>query len=220
MSNLTITTNNTTEPAASAVDGAFSTRRLFTILTRPGTAVFAIAALCFMFSGNAKAQCGLAMGRRLATVRPDTRAIWTPPKAQAPPRVTSDDSKPGDDQNSSIVGLWHVTFTSGGNVVDEGFDIWNNGGTEVLNDTPPPASGNVCVGVWTKNGHVYKLKHPSWTFDEAGNLTGTAVIREEVTVDEKGNTFSGSFTVDVLDMSGTNLLHIDGDIKGTRITVD
>jgi hypothetical protein len=64
------------------------------------------------------------------------------------------------------------------------------------------------------------LKHPSWTFDAAGNLNGTAIIRETVTVQPDGNTFKGTFTVDVLDLRGTNLQHIAGTLSGTRITID
>jgi hypothetical protein len=124
-------------------------------------------------------------------------------------------------QDPSIVGLWKITFVSGGQVVDQGFDQWNIGGTEILNDTPPPATGNVCLGVWVQTGRfTYKLKHPSWTFDNGGNLNGTVIIREQRILDPRGNTFKGSFTLDVYDLSGNLLEHAAGTITGQRITVD
>ena len=91
-----------------------------------------------------------------------------------------------------IVGLWDIKFYSGGQVVDEGFDAWHNDGTEILNDTPPPVTGNVCLGVWTQTGRSsFKLKHPSWIYDPTTNtqLAGQAIIRENVTVSRDGNSF-------------------------------
>jgi hypothetical protein len=121
----------------------------------------------------------------------------------------------------SIVGLWNVTFVSGGQTVDQGFDQWNLGGTEILNDTPPPATGNVCLGVWAQIGQLsYKLNHPSWTFDSAGNLNGTVVIREQVVLDPRGNNFAGAFTYYVYDLNGNLLDRVNGKITGTRITAD
>jgi hypothetical protein len=121
----------------------------------------------------------------------------------------------------TIVGLWNVTFTSGGQVVDQGFDSWQLGGTEILNDTPPPATGNVCLGTWMQlSPHVFKLKHPSWTFDNSGNLTGTAVITEQVTVDALSNNYQGPYSYDIYDLNGSRLQHFTGTITGKRITVD
>ncbi|MGA2184824.1 MAG: hypothetical protein ABSH47_17530 [Bryobacteraceae bacterium] len=123
------------------------------------------------------------------------------------------------DGPGSIVGLWQITFVSGGQVVDVGFDAWHSDGTEMLNDTPPPATGNVCLGVWTQSGRMtYKLKHPSWTFDNAGNLTGTAVIRETVTLGTTRNNFAGTFTIDFYDNSGNSTGNFTGQVQATRIT--
>ncbi len=52
---------------------------------------------------------------------------------------------------------------------DEGFDLWNADGTEILNDSTSSLAGNVCLGVWARTGEIsYTLKHPSWVYDEAG----------------------------------------------------
>jgi hypothetical protein len=121
----------------------------------------------------------------------------------------------------SIVGLWNLTFLSGGQVVDVAFDAWHSDGTEILNDYTNPIQGNVCLGVWEQTGpRTYKLKHPSWSFDTNGNLLGTVVIHETVTVSSGGDSFAGLYTYDVYDVAG-NLLNVyTGEVKATRIKPD
>ena len=126
-----------------------------------------------------------------------------------------------NEKGPSIVGLWKIAFSSGGQVVDQGFDLWTSDGTEILNDTTPPAEGNVCLGVWEKVGpRTFQLYHPSWTFDANGNLTGTAIIREVVTLDRKGQSFSGTSTIDFIDLDNNNVGHLDGQVQATRIKVN
>jgi hypothetical protein len=120
---------------------------------------------------------------------------------------------------ASIVGLWNITFTSGGEVIDVAFDAWHSDGTEILNDYTNPIEGNVCLGVWVQTGpRTYKLKHPSWSFDTSGKLLGTVIIGEKVTVSPDGNSFSGSYTYDVYDISGKFQIEYTGQVKATRIT--
>ena len=152
----------------------------------------------------------------------------------AAPAVSSASANPGvlaqdpaflnaDQAQASIVGLWDIRFLAGDQVVDEGFDVWHSDGTETLNDTPPPVTGNICLGVWAQPGrNTFKLRHPSWVFDEATNtqVVGQATIRETVTVSRDGNSFSGNYTVDVTDTSGNLLQHFEGDVKATRIRPD
>jgi hypothetical protein len=197
--------------------------RLNSILTRTnGAALTAVAALCIFFAGSAKADCSqLAKPRAIATFA--DFADGSVHAAAKPLAHTVGDAemeaKPAG--ANSIVGLWMSTFLSQGQIVDQGFDMWTSDGLEVLNDTPPPATGNVCLGTWVRVApNTYLLKHPSWTFDAAGNLNGTAIIRETITVDPSGHTYKGTFTVDVLSLSGNPLQHFAGTITGTRITVD
>ena len=122
---------------------------------------------------------------------------------------------------ASIVGLWNITFTSGGQVVDVAYDVWHSDGTEILNDYTNPIEGNVCLGVWEQTGpRSYKLKHPSWSFDNTGTLQGTVMIREKVTVSPDGNSFTGSYTYDVYDISGKFVVEYNGQVKATRIKPD
>jgi hypothetical protein len=173
---------------------------------------------CLVFAATAQAQCLLSATSKLAYARPAIESA-EPDAPQARSGQTTADAQESSD--ASIVGLWKTKFIAGGQVVDQGFDVWHSDGTEVLNDTPPPSTGNVCLGVWIKTGKsTYKLKHPSWNFDPAGNLIGTVVIREDVTVSNDGNSYKGTFTLDVFDLAGNRLDHANGTISAQRITVD
>jgi hypothetical protein len=122
-----------------------------------------------------------------------------------------------------ITGLWDLQFISDNQVVDEGFDQYHSDGTEILNDTPPPAAGNVCLGVWAKTGgRTLKLRHPSWIYDPTNTtVIGTATILEQITLDNDGNSFTGTFTVQLRDLSGNSLgPDLTGQLEATRITPD
>lgn len=92
--------------------------------------------------------------------------------------------------NPTIVGLWLATFTSGGQVFGQGFDQWHQDGTEILIDNslsqPANGTGSACLGVYKQIGpRTYSLKHPFWIFDSTGNLAGTGVYTQQVTVDSE-----------------------------------
>lgn len=179
---------------------------------------FAIIVGGSMFAAGGWAQCGPSRVSRPTVSGPEANFEQ---EREASQLLQPSQQLPQAQPIPTIVGLWKVTFVSGGQTVDEGFDQWNVGGTEILNDTPPPATGNVCLGVWVQTGPLsYKLKHPSWTFDNAGNLNGTVIIREQPVMDPHGNSFKGPFTYDVYDLNGNLLEHAAGTITGQRITVD
>jgi hypothetical protein len=137
--------------------------------------------------------------------------------AMATPAMT------GEEGSASIVGLWYVTFVSGGQVFDTGYDQWHNDGTEILNDTAPPqpanGAGTVCLGVYkqTQPGSI-KLKHPFWAFDASGNFAGNGVISETIALDSEGNAYHGSFSYKVYDPSGNLIFSTTGTLSAQRIT--
>ena len=167
------------------------------------------------FAGQADAKCALAKLSAFAAASPRLLSPMPAPRA-----VTTPSDPPPAAADPSVAGLWNVQFLADGQVVDAGFDAWHADGTETLNDTTPPASGAVCLGIWTKVGPLtYQLKHPSWIFDDANvNLIGVAMIRETIVLDQGGNSYTGKLTVDVFDMNGNRLQHLDGDIRALRIT--
>lgn len=185
----------------------------------------ATAALCLMFAGSAKADCGLSSAPRSRINMDALKRSAEQAQALAARAMSNDGAKPDLTINigfgDPITGLWLSTFKIGGEIADEGFDVWNSDGTEILNDTPPPATGNVCLGTWVRTGsNAYKLYHPSWTFDAGGNLNGMAIIRETITLAADRQSYKGTFTIDVLALSGATLQHLAGDLSATRITVD
>jgi hypothetical protein len=124
--------------------------------------------------------------------------------------------------STSIVGLWYVQFTIAGNVIQDAYQLWNAGGTEVHNPNVDPRGGNVCLGVWKRAAgtNTYTLTHRVWNYDTAGNWLGTINLRETLTVGGGGNSHSGSFTLDFYDTSGNFQMELTGSVTGERISVE
>lgn len=144
----------------------------------------------------------------------------------------------------SIVGFWHVKFVSDGVTtgipggipkgaeIDAGYSQWHSDGTEFMNSGGrAPNTSAVCLGVWEAVGpNKYLLNHFAAGWDPtkgavgpagpAGELIGPTQIREQVTLAENAESFSGFFTIDNYDESGTHLSHLEGTITGTRIHPD
>jgi hypothetical protein len=176
-------------------------------------------AFCLFFAGSAKADCSMTRKPRAIITAPDS-TVGNGNSMQAHARGGNPDAA-GSSAANSVVGLWMVNFVSEGQIVDQGFDSWSADGTEILNDDPPPSTGNVCLGTWIRTApNSYLLKHPSWTFDDAGNVNGMAIIRETITVDPSGMTYKGTFTLDLVTLSGNPIQSFSGTISATRITVD
>jgi hypothetical protein len=131
-----------------------------------------------------------------------------------------------EEDQASIVGLWAVTYFVGrtSSVWDQGFEQWHSDGTELnIDNAVPPSLGNVCVGVYKEVGlRTFKLRHVTWNFDANGNLTGTFLLLQTVTVSPNGNAFAGTYTSDSFDLSGKVIpsAHAEGIVSATRITVD
>ena len=201
-------------------------RKIGSMMRKSGLAL-TVAAGCWFAAGTPAEACsgpqrsnpnlGAAYRQNLAAF-----AKLLPPSAARPVgRAGEGKAEPMDvlpPNPPTVVGLWQVSYLSGGQVVDMGYDLWHADGTEVLVDIAPPATDNVCNGVWVQTGTLnYRLTHPSWTFDMNGNLTGTAMIRNTITLDRNGDTFIGTFTVDVYDNAGKQVDHLEGELTATRI---
>jgi hypothetical protein len=172
---------------------------------------------------TATAQCGLFELHKTGAIQP--------PAWQGMSRLTPASLSLVAGQKSSddrIVGFWKVKFVSVGNpgipdetVIDNGFVQWHGDGTEIMNSSRPPATGNFCLGVWQKSGpNSYDLNHFGLSSDLGGNLIGPAQIRERVTLDRTGDRYEGTFTIDQYDLSGNPGPHVSGRITATRITVE
>jgi hypothetical protein len=185
-----------------------------------------MSALLLGFQANA--ECGVYQPR----VAPST---WQP--RIAPAQLLKAGFAMGgreDEETTSteptIVGLWKEHWISKGSEgipdgteVDTSYSQWHSDGTEMqVSGLRPPMTGDVCLGVWEKAGpRAYKLNHFGVSYDSSGlNLVGVAVIRQSMTVSEKGDEISGSFTIDQYDESGNKLTHVQGTISGTRVTMN
>jgi hypothetical protein len=123
--------------------------------------------------------------------------------------------------NPSIVGLWHIRFLVGGQTIQEAFQIWNTGGTEAHNPNVDPRGGNICLGAWKEAGsRTVKLTHRVWSYDANGNFLGTINLNESLVLGDRGNTHSGSFTLDFYDPLGNFMFQVPGSVVGERISPD
>jgi hypothetical protein len=163
-------------------------------------------------SVSASASCGdslSAMAAGAATVQSQFRPIQP------------DSTSATDHARKSMVGLWHIQFAVGGQIIQEAYQLWNAGGTEVHNPNVDPRSGNVCLGVWKHDSHgTFKLAHRVWSYDSNGNFMGTIHLSETVTLRDGGNTHTGSFTLDFYDPSGNFQFEVAGNVTGERISVE
>jgi hypothetical protein len=178
-------------------------------------------ALWAALAGNANAQCGSGAGRQahlsplLSLSETLTLAARTTFSAEAT-------EAPADD---SIVGLWDVKFQqlSPGPPAffDEGYDQFHSDGTEILNDIPDPASGNVCLGLFVQTGlRSYKLHHVFWSFDATGNVIGRGTWDSDITLDKSGASYTGNWTMKNYNLSGILLPPVlSGTLSARRISV-
>jgi hypothetical protein len=134
----------------------------------------------------------------------------------------------------SIVGMWKVQFISHGNgghvppipdgaLIDFGYSQWHADGTEILNSGGhSPAGGNWCLGVWEQTGPLtFALNHFPIAYNSAtGMISNYINIREQITVAPSGNSYAGTFTLDVYDPLGNPVDHLTGTIVASRITVN
>lgn len=104
--------------------------------------------------------------------------------------------------SDSIVGLWHVIYSTGTTTFNDTFDTWHSDGTEFESAFLPPNTGNACVGVWkTIAPRTVRLHHIGWLFTPGttpGTATGSFTLDETNTVSRGGKTYTGSFTFKTL----------------------
>lgn len=145
-----------------------------------------------------------------------------------------------DDDRPSIVGLWQFSFISDGNNVapffipdgaplDAGYAQWHSDGTEIMNSSRDPVTSSFCLGTWAATGRqTYRLNHFALTWDNTGKLctpeagasnclVGSANIREEVTLDRHGDTYTGWVTIDQYDTNQKLIFHLAGKVRARRI---
>jgi len=177
----------------------------------------ALAALVLTLGVTVNAQCGGVFNSMMAAASIGGRSKLPQPMFEtknAPSDLLTDRSV-----NTSIVGLWHIRFfvdTPGGPLmIQEAFQTWNTGGTEVHNPNVDPRGGSVCLGAWIEAApQTFKLTHRVWLYDANGNFQAIGHLTESLTLSDRGNTHSGTFTLQAFDAEGNPL---GGPAVGTVI---
>jgi len=134
----------------------------------------------------------------------------------------------------SPVGMWKIQFISEGNAtgnpaipdgaqVDFGYTQIHSDGTEIMNSGGhTPSTQNFCMGVWGKTGYLtYELNHFALSYSSLNQeLVNYVNIHENLTLSPSGDSFTGTFTIDIYDTNQNPMGHIAGNITATRVTVD
>jgi hypothetical protein len=201
-------------------------------LLKAAVVVFAAFAMATAFTSVAKADCGASMPAQKSSSNAAGNgfvlAAFHPAAANRAGNGYGDDDR--DSDGPSIVGLWNIQMTSLGNagikdgsVLDFGYVAWHADGTEIMNSgTHAPITSNFCMGVYKKTGRLsYHLNHFAmpWTADGTA-WAGTVNIKEDVTLEEKGDFYSGSFTLTVYNPAGQQVAQLKGRITATRVLPD
>jgi hypothetical protein len=123
--------------------------------------------------------------------------------------------------NHSIVGMWSFKMTPTAGPGDFGYQQWHSDGTELMNSGGrAPATENFCMGVWRQVAPSrYHLNHLALSYDpSSGQINARVNIKEDVTLDPSGMNYSGSFTLDVYDPTGTTAVaHQNGQVTAQRV---
>jgi hypothetical protein len=119
---------------------------------------------------------------------------------------------------TSIVGMWQLQYSSGGNPLFQSFEQWHSDGLEFEFADIPTIPGDICMGVWSQSGKKVSLYHTAWTFDDNGNPSGTMVLTHLDKVAKDDNSFAGTFDLKFYDLNGNLINEIDGDVAGARIS--
>jgi len=123
--------------------------------------------------------------------------------------------------SGTIVGLWHVTYTTSDNqLFQESFDMWHSDGLELESANINPIEGNTCIGAWKQVGSEIHLHHLGWAFDNLGNLVGPFTVDDVLALGNRGNSYSGSFDFKQYDTNGNLLQEVTGTISAIRIGVN
>ena len=208
-----------------------SRKDLSRTILKTAAATLGLVVCATVFIQTARADCSsyTSTGRKPMSA-PTQRVRLTPVAYRLTTlAVAARDDDPDRHRDAAIVGMWKVQFVSegttgipDGTVIDSAYAQWHSDGTEIMNSGRPPITSSFCLGVWKKTGEsTYKLNHFALSWDPSGTVfVGQANIRENVTLNAQGNSFSGTFTIDQFDTNGNTLAHIVGKINAQRVTAD
>lgn len=188
-----------------------------------GVKLIVLGTLVAGFSATAMAQCSASFNA-MAEAAVSARSQLPASQLSAPRNSAAGASDMA--VNTSIVGMWHIKFniTVPGVpdpiTIQEAFQIWNTGGTEVHNPNVDPRGGSVCLGAWKQEApQTFKLTHRVWLWKTDGTFLGIGHLTETLALGDRGNTHNGTFTLDLYDASDSFVGNLaTGDVVGERIS--
>lgn len=123
--------------------------------------------------------------------------------------------------NHGIVGMWSFKMAAPGGFSDYGYQQWHSDGTEFMNSGGrAPSTQNYCLGVWRQTGPSrYHLNHFALSYDTSGTPNARVNIKEDVALNPSRTSYSGTFTIDVYDPTGTTKVAptISGQVTAERV---
>ena len=126
------------------------------------------------------------------------------------------EARNGQNAGESIVGTWHVVYTTAGVKSGEAFIQWHNDRTEWENINYPVLGGNICLGSWkmVDRTHVFR-NHFGWLYNN-GVLAGYFNETETDEVAWDGNSYTGINETTLHFLSGPPVV-LTGTATATRI---
>ena len=133
-------------------------------------------------------------------------------------------------QSDRLEGSWLVTVNSNGAPPFKGLITFNNGGGliasaqgDILLNPPPgvPPVATAGHGAWEKiASRRYAFTFRQILYDADGNYQGEAKIRHSITLNHRGNSWSGQLQVEIFDADGNVVFTGSATEQATRIVVE
>ena len=133
-------------------------------------------------------------------------------------------AQPNPNSGQSIEGSWEVSISLPG-----GFPFCASAGTIATRDglvvaESCYASEGVGYGIWARVGNgQFAITFTGNSFDPGGVVVGKYKVRATVTLSSNGNSFTGTYRTDILDVAGKPLnppVAITGTLRGVRIKLE
>jgi hypothetical protein len=126
-------------------------------------------------------------------------------------------------QEPALSGTWLQTLTFPDAPSFQTLDSYTADGvfveTASIDLTPATLSGPT-HGAWIRTGdHSYRCTARAFSFDPQGNPSGTYIINQSLTIDDKGDRYSGSGSVEII-FNGVVTFSDTFTTVATRIKVD
>jgi len=131
--------------------------------------------------------------------------------------MMADDSSSTDSSFESIVGTWHVTYTTEGQPFTDAFIQWHGDHTEFENVNLPVLGGNMCMGNWVRiDANHFRRNHIGYQFKD-GMPNGYFTETETDTVSSDGKRYHGQNSTTIYDVDGGVVVTLAGTSSAVRL---